>query len=358
MDGFTKGYDVTTMNASADDIIEPKPRQIQFIASLTLEAIIATCSVWFIVKLIVHGVSTKRFRRRNKADTNGGVLYSLVVLAAVMSFARSSSSLLIIALSPQKPGYDVQCDRLMGSSFVIYMAALVSVYFSLWYRQRALYANRLLAQSHNKFVLAWSIFSGFLITVGSVSYTIYAVVTGVDGYESSYSGCIYTGRIARYLIGSILNTIMQFSLLVLFIIPLRRNWKGCANFLSFRKSMMQCINKQEPDTSGSGSSSQTCTDVVEETNLPEATEQIETKSLINKKILRLLKRLTFVTVVCIITDFLATVLAIVIIQNNGSFHNLTKVVYDVNLLFNVISVILSFDDYGKILCPCGNIKCV
>ncbi|XP_078488798.1 uncharacterized protein LOC144746091 [Ciona intestinalis] len=365
MKGFTESYDVTTMNAS-DDVIVPKTRQIRFIIPLTIEAVIASCSLWLVVRLIFHGVRMNRFRQRHKADVNGGLLYSFVLISAVMFFGRCCCSILIISLPPYKPLYDVQCYRLIRALYVIQVATVCSVFASLWLRQRALYANPLLAKSQSKLVAALSRFSVLLIPVGGVAFTIdFLVGYSSTDFKSSYFGCIYVGSLNTLLPASIAIISMQLTLLVLFIIPLRDHLKICEILSLFWKAIMRCMNKkQEYNTSSAGSSLQAghVTDSQEETNLPEATTQIETNPSINLpknlKILRLLKRLTKVTAVCVSTDVLAMILGTFIIEHYRSFLNFAFIISDVNLLINVISVIVSFNDYRKILCPCASNKCI
>ncbi|XP_078490367.1 uncharacterized protein LOC144746849 [Ciona intestinalis] len=364
MKRITESSDVTTMNVT-DDVIVPKTKPIQFIVPLTIAAIIASCSLWLVVGLIFHGVKKKRFRQRHKADVNGGILYSFVVLSAVMLFGRCCCSILTISLPSYKPGYDVQCDRLIRSDYVFQVATMCSVFTSLWLRQRALYANPLLEKSQSKLVRALSRFSVLLIPVGGFAHTIYAMVVGHNAFRSSYSGCIYVGSLNLLLPASnVINLSIQLTLLVLFIIPLRRHWKICGNFSLFRKAIIRCMNKQESDTSSASSSSQAghVTDTPKETNLPEATVQIETNPSINfptnLKVIRLLKWLTIVTAVCVATDVLAMTVTGIIIKNYGRFLNFAVIIYDVNLLINVSSVIVSFNDCGEILFPCARTKCI
>ncbi|XP_078482538.1 uncharacterized protein LOC144743199 [Ciona intestinalis] len=358
MKGFTEGYDVTTMNVS-DDVIVPKMKQIQFIVPLTIEAIIASCTLWLVVRLIYHGVRTNRFRQRHQADVNGGILYSFVLLSAVMLLGRCCCSILGILLPPYKPVYDVQCDRLFRSDNAIQVATVGSVFSSLWLRQRALYANPLMEKSQSKLVLAFSRFIVLPIPVGGISFTILFLVSDSTGFRSSYSGCIYVGSNAPVVLASIVIISLQLALLVLFIIPLRRHWKVCEYFFSFRKVIMPCVNKQESDTSSSSQAGHV-TDSSGEIVLPEATIPNKAKPAINLpinlKVLRLLKRLTIVTAVCVATDVLATILVALIIGNHESFLNFGLVIYDVNLLINVISVIVSFNDYRKILFPRASTK--
>ncbi|XP_078483414.1 uncharacterized protein LOC144743464 [Ciona intestinalis] len=359
MKGFTEGYDVTTMNVS-DDVIVPKTEQIQFIVPLTIDAIIVSCTLWLVVRLIYHGVRTNRFRQRHQADVNGGILYSFVLLSAVMLLGRCCCSILGISLPPYKPVYDMQCDRLFRSDNAIQVATFGSIFSSLWLRQRALYANPLMEQSQSKLVLTLSRFSVLLIPVAAVSFTIYFLVSDSTGFRSSYSGCIYVGSSDAVVAASIVIISLQLALLVLFIIPLRRHLNICGKFSSFRKVIMPCVNKQESDTSSSSQAGHV-TDSSGEIVPPEATIQIETnpsKNLpTNFKIIRMLKRLTIVTAVCVATDVLATILVAIIIGNHESFLNFGFVIYDLSLLINVISVIVSFNDYKTILFPCASTKC-
>ncbi|XP_078490358.1 uncharacterized protein LOC144746845 [Ciona intestinalis] len=365
MIGFTESYDVTTMNVTGDVTIVPKTKKIQFFVPLTIEAIIASCSLWLVVRLIFYGVKKKRFRQRHKADVNGGILYSFVVLSAVMLFGRCCSSILFLLLPSHQPGYDVQCNQLFQSGFFILTVTMCSVFASLWLRQRALYANPLLANSQSKLVTGLSRFSVLFIPFVGYFYLSYYWGDSRLSYRTAYSGCIFVGgSIVALVPTGVAIIFFQLTLLVLFIIPLRRHLKICGNFSLFRKAIIRCMNKQESDTSSAGNSSQAghVTDTPKETKLPEARIQIETNPSINfptnLKVIRLLKRLTVVTAVCVASDVLGLILVTIIIQNYQTFFNFAVIIYDVNLLINVSSVIVSFNDYRKILFPCASTKCI
>nr|XP_004226653.2 uncharacterized protein LOC101242709 [Ciona intestinalis]BBC53707.1 Ci-YFV-3 receptor [Ciona intestinalis] len=354
MDRFTTTYDVT-MTSAVDDVIIPKTRQVSFIIPLTIECIIVACCIWLAVTLVIHGVRTNRFRRQSGNDLNGGIVYSLAVVSTLTVAVRCCCSIIAITLPPYKPGFDDECERTSDAVISLYLTALVPVYLLLWFRQRAIYAHPLMSSSHSKFIilLSWSSIL-FLLCAGTAVVLVFTIP---KNRKSNYSGCELKTRESVNTAGSILTIIGQLMLLVLFIIPLRRNLQGWGSFSVMRKafwrksdsttvSSPQVVNVNDDNSIGKpGLIGTNCTNVSTHTEASSSTNVP-----INKKILRIIQRSIVLATICILTDVTAMVISTYAMPKDGTRNNV-YVLYDTSLLSNVICIILSFENYKTMIFP-------
>ncbi|XP_078492196.1 uncharacterized protein LOC144747775 [Ciona intestinalis] len=333
----TQAYDITITSA-VDDVIIPKTRQVSFIIPLTIECIIVLCCSWLAVTLIIHGVRTNRFKRQNGNDLNGGIVYSLAIVSTLTLLGRCCCSIIAISLPPYKPGFDDECERASDTVVVFYLIALVPVYLLLWFRQRAIYAHPLMSSSHNKFIilLSWSSIV-FLLGAGTAVVIVFTIP---KNRKSNYFGCEpKTTSDGTNTAGAILTTVGQLMLLVLFIIPLRRNLQSCGSFSAMRKAFWPKSDSRTVSSLQVVKS--TPTEASSSTNVP-----------INKKILRIIKRSIVLATICILTDVTAMVLTTYALPQDGT-PNFGYNIYDVSLLSNVICIILSFENYKTMIFPCA-----
>ncbi|XP_078491723.1 uncharacterized protein LOC144742357 [Ciona intestinalis] len=354
MERFTTTYDVT-MTSAVDDVIIPKTRQVSFIIPLTIECIIVSCCIWLAVTLIIHGVRTNRFKRQSGNDLNGGIVYSLAIVSTLTVAVRCCCSIIAISLPPYKPGFDDVCERTSDAVISLYLTAVVPVYLLLWFRQRAIYAHPLMSSSHNKFIilLSWSSIV-FLLCAG---ISVVLVFTIPQNRKSNYFGCELKTRESVNTAGAILTTVGQLMLLVLFIIPLRRNLQSCGSFSAMRKafwpksnsttvSSLQVVKVRDDNSIEiPGFIGTNCTNISTHTEASSSTNVP-----INKKILRIIKRSIVLATICILTDVTAMVISTYALPKDGTRNNVYAL-YDTSLLSNVICIILSFENYKTMIFP-------
>jgi len=144
------------------------------------------------ISLLHFGIKNKKWRYvKNKyVDTralNSGLVYGSVIACAVMCIIKYITSLALTNFGFRE-NEDNICDSLTDSTYDIYALVLFFVYFYLWSRQRAFYANQILNVNYNKLIKLFSYSLNAFVFVYVIFVVCYHTVPKL--YISSKKGCI------------------------------------------------------------------------------------------------------------------------------------------------------------------------
>lgn len=287
--------------------------RIEWIVSDSLAIPLALLDLYIIASqtayLILKKKSQQRERiangkRRTEGASRSNMRYSMFILplcifAAVFAFVRVGFDLRLIY--GRNDSY--WCTATIKMKTVGYALSLLAVYLVLWIRQRIFYNDVRLKHMSSKFIRAISWFISILfVTSGLTTLTLF-LVSGE--YLGTPYGCLsLEGRLdnIRYKLLITSTVFFQFFFLSLFIYPLVKHQKTMKHF--------SAESKENP-------------------------------------IVKLIMRATVSTSICIVTD--AACLAIATpLDRYGSAQIL---VYDVNIVINVVSLIVSFADWRERFMP-------
>lgn len=182
---------------------------------------------------------------------------------------------------------------------------IVGIYLVLWMKQRTFYEDPRLKHLSSKFTRILSVFIAVLLAVAVLgTYVLFAV--GVEYVGSPY-GCLIRGVIAgvttlRNVILIVGTIFFQLCFLGLFLYPLIKHQMNIR--------IAKPLNEQN-------------------------------------RIIKLIKRSTILTAVCIVSDLLSAI-TVIFVDDRGSVKVL---VYDIDIVINVISVILCFVDWRDRVMP-------
>ena len=274
------------------------------------------------VSFIIYGFKTGKERLKEKTFLSGtSRWWTILLLLSVLPRLAATLSLAFVGYT-ETPETSFLCEVTMDISIAAYGLGVGPTYLNLWLRQRALYSQPLLQEMYTALVryLSWGLFT--CLTVGDVAAVVIYVLP--RAYAGSRYGCINIEKsrsnVPHYVaIGTQITG--QLFLLALFLYPL---WVHKSVQETFR------VSKRKRQIIVVGDSS----DVVLHTIIK-------------------CFRCTFA---CILSDLTAMITAAFIIPL-ALPRFLTNIVYDFNLTFNMIVIVVTFQNYRKVLttvfCRCS-----
>lgn len=254
---------------------------------------------WAGLALITYGIRTGKWKRENVysvAHVNAGAVYTTAVLAILMSYVRllADQCLFNVGYPGSTPGI---CEVFADMSVTGYGLTMTCVYVFMWFRQRSLYQHPTMSCVDRPWLqyVNWGTLA--FITVGGLAGILaYAIP---PNYTESSIGCTNQPgdfQVWGIYLGNAVVVVGQILLLVLFFYPLRSNLVGSNA----------------------------------------------------ERIKKLIRRSVISASVCVATDLITMALFVFVLPRNGS-RQLPAVVYELNMMVNLCSVILSFESWRKIL---------
>lgn len=190
--------------------------------SMLVEIFVILANAWVAIAFVTYIIKKKVFaKKRSRKDVNGGMVMVFAIAAIVLPFIRYTGTvfLLVVGLFPEKKwGCEVAYDvGVFGFAF-----SLCPTYAYLWARQRAFYGHPSLGNMFGRFVNVFSKISMLLILLSaavSVGLGIHP-----KEYEPGPGGCFLIGSQEqddyRTYVYTVLMISSQISLLGLFLHPL------------------------------------------------------------------------------------------------------------------------------------------
>lgn len=183
--------------------------------------IMVSLTLWLLINLIIYGKVANKWRLKKEE----GKLYIFSLIAVILVLPR----IIVDQLRFDDlflGGRIAECEFMSDVSDVSYGLALYASYFSLWMRQRMIYASPCLKALHGVVMTACSWGVCFVITGGTIAaVSIYAIPPAVKRAEY---GCVEIHRdnyannwdqLRNYIVGGGLMA-AQLMLLALFIVPM------------------------------------------------------------------------------------------------------------------------------------------
>lgn len=251
-------------------------------------------------RMKVKGNGTKHPHPKNSQNKHAFVLNCMSAFAATCAFLRAGVD---FRLTYGKYN-DFGCDLSIKFKLVNYVFSLLSIYLVLWLRQRIFYEHPRLKHLSSKLIrfVSWSM--SVVIVAGVIVTSVFFF--GVGRYLGTPYGCVpqkgpFTTIRWIILIGC--TTMFQICLLTLFIYPL--------------------VKHRSNVKTGAGTGKKNI-------------------------IIPLIRRAAITSFLCVASDI---GFALLILLMKRKIVTMSTFVYDVNIVFNAVCMVLSFPDWRVRLMP-------
>ncbi|CAK8688690.1 unnamed protein product [Clavelina lepadiformis] len=300
---------MTTHESDSDTIKK------QYVGALIISCLLVVMGIYLVVCLLFYeyrvGMKNRQIGRLNRKrqklvrDRVADWLRWLCLIASMLALVRFGLELVEIELGQSS---STICNPIRKSKGVLICAVITCLYLVLWLRQRKFYRTPAMLHLSNKIIRFFS--RSVIIIMAIASVLTISLYVATRGYQSSGRGCIVQWSSIRTkvrelpgLLQFIFTTLFQVILLGLFIYPLQKH-----------RVAMKSVVSSGP----------------------------------NKEI-DVIKRITIATLVAMITDGVAGLIALFAFAN--SFEVLDHLVYDVDMLVNLLAIICSFADWRTQMAP-------
>ena len=300
---------MTTHESDSDTIKK------QYVGALIISCLLVVMGIYLVVCLLFYeyrvGMKNRQIGRLNRKrqklvrDRVADWLRWLCLIASMLALVRFGLEIVEIELGQSS---STICDPIRKSKGVLQCAVITCLYLVLWLRQRKFYRTPAMLHLSNKIIRFFS--RSVIIIMAIASVLTISLYVATRGYQSSGRGCIVQWSSIRTkvrelpgLLQFIFTTLFQVILLGLFIYPLQKH-----------RVAMKSVVSSGP----------------------------------NKEI-DVIKRITIATLVAMITDGVAGLIALFAFAN--SFEVLDHLVYDVDMLVNLLAIICSFADWRTQMAP-------
>ena len=328
-----------------------RTKKIDWVIPVTLNVLLMIVTLWLLISLIHYGIKTKKWKsHQRKVDyINSGLIYSSVVACAVMCMFRYVVSLVYMNVGFHE-SEDELCDSVADTLYCAYAFVLFCAAMFLWFRQRALYAHRLLNVNYNKIVRFFSL----TCFVFFFAYALFVIILNnlPNSFLSSSEGCVVkpNGNLnANYWIaaaaGIAFYNIALLSLLYYALTHVQTFQKKLASkrYESKRAQTIANTNfNSEP-------SSTNFRPLESETSVGKmSTLAIRRKYATTQKIKTALQKTLVFAVISIISETFLQIYAI-FIANPLGHRRVSSVLFDVNSFLNLICLIFSFSSSKEMM---------
>ena len=313
-----------TLNETKNSSYFDRTKHADWTIPMAINIILTFVVFWILLSLIHYGLRTGKWRKvknSNSEKLNSGIVYSFLILNAVVCLAYLILSLFILNIK-YVGGQDEFCDQLFDAACFAYGFVLITTGIFLWLRQRIFYSNLMLNVKYTKLVKSLSFIS--IITIVGFGMGVLISNTLPDNNRSSLKGCIYQPDI-RFILAYALPGILvigfgHVTLLSLFIHALMYSSKSKIFNLCF------CISRNK--------------------NWPENSVEFSKQTQKSKKLIKitLWKSLTFAGISIVVDGAIQGI--VFIIQPRMRIAN---ALFNISAFLNLLFLILSFVQYKEML---------
>ncbi|XP_076813919.1 uncharacterized protein LOC143460335 [Clavelina lepadiformis] len=310
--GIQQNYTETSSTIMTSELDEDIIDMSQYVGALVVTWLLVVMGIYLVVCLLFYEYRVKiknqqigqlnRQRQNLIRDRVADWLRWLCLIASILALVRFGLEIVEIKLGESS---SIICDPIRKSKAVLQCAVITCLYLVLWLRQRKFYGTPAMLHLSNKIIRFFSRSVIIIMAIANVlTITLYVATRG---YQSSGRGCrlewssIWTKLPG--LLQFIFTTLFQVILLGLFIYPLYKH-----------RVAMKSVVSNSPNNE-----------------------------------IKVIKRVTLATVVAVVTDGLAGLVALVAFSK--SFGALRQLIYDVDMLVNLLAIICSFADWRTRLAP-------
>ena len=286
-------------------------------------------AIWAFVSLVTYATKTGKWNRSDKRKSKTANLLTLAALCPVMFFLQSlaTQSLVIVDRTfANDVSGDRACEVVIDASVVLFSFSTSPAYFFLWYRQKMLYSQPSLKHLNTRTVRFFSYLFLVLLLFGGMSSCF--IHTIPVSYQMSNLGCVRSQTKRPNILANLITVatliLSQVILLGLFCHPLR-----------LHKSNTEVVRKASSASRNSTASS--------------STKMLKGKGK-NKeeRVYKAIRKATVSMLLCVSSDISAVVMITMVFKGNTPMC-LSRVIYDISLFTNIVSVMFCFEEYSKIL---------
>lgn len=288
--------------------------------------------------------STTAGRSKEVAARNSRVLRIMCIVGSIFTLGRLASEQIEILPARNERA---DCRHYQIAMVVTYALAITTLYIVLWYRVRVFLSHPAMRHLGSRVlnVIAFIAF-GIIIAASAVNMTLFLATTvSTDGV----GGCVvispenFLSNDARFAILTVSTVLSQASLLGLFLYPLVRH-----------SVSMQSTNKSnKPKTIANGSLKKLRpSSALSPVPVTSGTWRRRGSSRRKKRelaLLKIIKRVMLTATVCAVSDIVSGLVVRLVKEEPRVVTNL---IFDVNIVINLISVLMSFKDWRVRMFPC------
>ncbi|XP_076813927.1 uncharacterized protein LOC143460343 isoform X1 [Clavelina lepadiformis] len=291
---------------------EPDEDTVEYVSVLVSTCLLLVMGIYLVVCLLFYeyrvGIKNRQVGQLNRQRNNlshdrvSDWMRWLCLIASILELVRLSLAIVEIKLGQSS---STICDPIAKFQAAFLCAVFTCIYLVLWLRQRKFYRTPAMLHLSNKIIQFFSSSVIALVVMSTLIALLLYMFT--RGYHSTVSGCdlqwnsIWTMLPA--LLVALLTVLFQVMLLGLLIYPLHKHRVAMKSVVS------NCLHKE----------------------------------------IQVIKRVTLATFVAAVTD------GIVGLITSGIFVSLShiaqQVIYDVDVLVNILAVICSFADWRTRMAP-------
>lgn len=304
--------------------------QISWIVSLSLTSVIISVNSWIIIAFLLY--KSKLFIKKSGKDVNGGWVFKTSLVAVCLPMFRYFTSLAVLFVSLDAQNH-TWCEVTRDLGVCAVFVCFVSVAIFLWTKQRAFYGHPSLGPIFGKWVERLSRASLVLTILGGVVALSLALFP--TEYKSGPTGCVLREgngqyEFRKYVYGAVL-VLSQVLLIGLFIYPVH---------IHYKKQKRPGIARESISTRQKNVVSQ------------------KQSSKRDNQVYALIKRTLILACIYVTSGLLLTVVLTRVLPQDAPQYLFT-LVYDVVVLTNVISIVVSFEHWKAMLahpflCCSGN----
>ena len=334
--------------------------QIDWILPVTVTNSLMILTFWLLISLIHYGIKTKKWSRNQKHGIalNSGLIYSWVVVCAIACLFRFIASLIFMSVGFSE-NEEKLCDLIGDATNFSFASVLGTVALFLWFRQRAFYVNELLNVSYNKVVMFFSYICVFIIVGYGISITTLILIAPTLWSSSRTLGCVRSVYTHLNPLGTNYWLAITFGVILYYSILL-----GLLSYaLISIKSPTRITRPQDQENNAHNTNVQR--NAALEANpstqhglkknklwkikmilLSESKNNENNNSIKHKKLI--LQKTILYAILSIVSDIFSHIVSNHITNPNGE-RRVSTAIYNVNLFFNLLFLILSFTTYKKMM---------
>ena len=345
--------------------------RVEWIVSVSVNAVALTISLWILICMMHYGVKTRKWKQTYKIDAeklNAGWIYTVAVVCAACAVIRLVTSQVSFHVG-YGVGEEYLCEAIFDILYVAYCHMLLFVFLFIWIRQRVFYVNKMLQVDNNKTLKIFSSFS--LVFIFMACYTVILIECIPDDTVPSAEGCRFSTNYTQFSIYTwsvsiCVLLIVEVILLVLLIHPLLihlpqqskmyKLFSFC--FKTKEKSLATSFTPVQVKSQSLPISSAPDKRVILvehfHFNVPVCNTQYCHKPALTrsgKAVKSIMKRTLIFGSLSIASELVIILIMLLpfLDFSDPSSQWITTVVYDVNVLLNLLFVLFSFLSYKEML---------